>query len=125
MLRDVVTPLTEALGQSGAADSWFFIRYGDPDWHLRLRLHGVPERLQAEALPALQAAVAPLLKEGQIWRMQFDTYEREVERYGGTEGIQLAERLFHVDSEAVLEIMELLEPGDAGLDERWQLVLRG
>ena len=26
----------------GAADRWFFIRYGDPDWHLRLRLHGEP-----------------------------------------------------------------------------------
>src|SRR5262249_47004454 len=55
----------------------------------------------------------------------FDTYEREVERYGGAQAIELAERLFYADSEAVLEIMELLEPGDAGLDERWQLVLCG
>jgi thiopeptide-type bacteriocin biosynthesis protein len=85
----------------------------------------VPERLHRETLPALQAAVAQLLKDGQLWRMQLDTYDREVERYGGPEGIQHAERLFHVDSEAVLEIMELLEPGDTGLDERWRLALRG
>jgi thiopeptide-type bacteriocin biosynthesis protein len=125
VLRDLVRPLTEEVIQSGAADSWFFIRYGDPDWHLRLRFHGVPERLHRETLPALQAAVAPLLEDGLLWRMQLDTYEREVERYGGPEGIQLAERLFHVDSETVLETMEMLEPGDTGLDERWRLALRG
>jgi len=125
VLRDIVRPLTEELLQSGAVESWFFIRYGDPDWHLRLRLHGVPERLHSEALPALQAAAALLLEDGRLWRMQLDTYEREVERYGGEEGVQLAERLFHIDSEAVLDIMELLETGDTGLDERWRLTLRG
>jgi thiopeptide-type bacteriocin biosynthesis protein len=36
-----------------------------------------------------------------------------------------AERLFHVDSEAVLGLLERLEPGDQGLDERWRLALRG
>ena len=38
------------------------------------------------------------------WQVQLDTYEREVERYGGPEGIELAEQLFHADSEAVLAI---------------------
>jgi thiopeptide-type bacteriocin biosynthesis protein len=125
VLREVVRPLTEELLECGAAQSWFFIRYGDPDWHLRLRFQGAPERLHADVLPALQAAVNPLLGDGRLWRMQLDTYEREVERYGGTEGIELSERLFHADSESVLEIIELLEPGDAGLDERWRLVLLG
>ena len=125
VLREVVRPLTEELVQSAAIKSWFFMRYGDPDWHLRLRFHGDPERLRTEALPALQAAVTPFLSGGQLWRLQLDTYEREVERYGGREGIQLSEQLFHADSEAALEIIELLEPGDAGLDERWRLALRG
>jgi thiopeptide-type bacteriocin biosynthesis protein len=125
VLRDTVKPLTEELLESGAADSWFFIRYGDPDWHLRLRFRGNPKQLQTEALPQLQAAVAPLMQEGKVWRLQLDTYEREVERYGGEQGIELAEQLFHADSEAVLEIMEMLEPGDSGLDERWRLTLRG
>ena len=83
-----------AARQSGAADGWFFVRYGDPDWHLRVRFHGEPARLHAEVLPALQAAAAPLLDDGRVWRLQLDTYEREVERYGGPEGVALAERLF-------------------------------
>ena len=115
--------MRQALG-SGAADQWFFIRYGDPDWHLRLRFHGRPEELHGQVQPAIQAAVSSLLEDGWLWRVQFDTYEREVERYGGPEGIALAEQVFHADSEAVLAIVELLS-GDEGADARWKLALRG
>jgi lantibiotic biosynthesis protein len=120
----VVGPLVRSSVASGAADAWFFIRYADPDWHLRLRLHGEPGRLHAEVLPGLEAATAPLLETGQLWRMQLDTYEREVERYGGDRGIELAEQVFAADSEAVLTILGPLS-GDAGLDLRWRLAMRG
>jgi len=125
VLRDVISPLTRAVSESGAASHWFFVRYADPGFHLRVRFHGIPERLQGEVLPTLQAAIAPLLDDGRLWRVQLDTYEREIERYGGPQGIELAERMFHADSEAVLRIIELLEPGDEGLDERWRLAARG
>jgi class I lanthipeptide synthase len=124
VLSHLVGPLVRSSLASGAADAWFFIRYGDPDWHLRLRLHGEPGRLHAEVLPGLQAAAASLLETGQLWRMQLDTYEREVERYGGDRGVELAEQVFAADSEAVLTIMGPL-CGDAGLDLRWRLALRG
>jgi len=124
VLREVVGPLVRGVQASGAADSWFFIRYGDPQWHLRVRFHGAPERLVADVLPALEAAVAPLLADGRLWRFQLDTYDREVERYGGAAGIGLCERLFHADSEAALSIVELLE-GDEGADARWRLALSG
>jgi lantibiotic biosynthesis protein len=124
LLNHVVGPLVRSSLASGAADAWFFIRYADPDWHLRLRLHGEPGRLHAEVLPGLEAAAAPLLETGQLWRMQLDTYEREVERYGGDRGIELAEQLFAADSEAVLTILGSLS-GDAGLDLRWRLAMAG
>jgi thiopeptide-type bacteriocin biosynthesis protein len=111
--------------EGGAATGWFFLRYGDPELHLRWRLTGDPETLSRVVRPAVDAAAARLLEEGKIWRVQFDTYQREIERYGGAEAIQLAEQLFHADSEAVVQIIELLDPGDAGLDERWRLALRG
>jgi thiopeptide-type bacteriocin biosynthesis protein len=105
-------------------DRWFFVRYGDPDWHLRVRFHGPPARLQDELGPALQAAAAPLVDEGRLWRFQLDTYQREVERYGGALGIELAERLFHVDSEAVLALAARLSEDTRG-DVRWRLALLG
>jgi thiopeptide-type bacteriocin biosynthesis protein len=104
--------------------AWFFIRYGDPDWHVRLRVSGDPAWLLGEVMPQLTAATRPLLDDGQVWKVQLDTYERETERYGGARGIVLAERLFHADSVAALGIVGLLD-GDAGSDARWRLALRG
>ncbi len=124
VLREAVAPLVAEAQASGAVDRWFFIRYGDPDWHLRLRLHGHPERLRTEVLPALCGIARALIDGKRLWRFQLDTYEREVERYGGEAGICLAERLFHVDSETVLRILERLG-GDEGAVVRWQLALRG
>ena len=123
LLSRAVAPLVKTALGSGAADGWFFIRYGDPDWHLRLRFHGSPEWLRALA-GGLSEMLAPLHEEQLLWKVQLDTYEREVERYGGPEAILLAERLFQVDSEAVLELLELL-PGDEGADARWRLLLCG
>ncbi|HYC88602.1 MAG TPA: lantibiotic dehydratase [Thermoanaerobaculia bacterium] len=124
VLREVVGPVTREVLVSGAAHSWFFIRYGDPHWHLSLRFHGAPRRLVAEVVPALEAAIAPLLRDGRLWRMQLDTYDREIERYGGPAGIGLCERLFHADSEAVLSIVDMLE-GDEGAAARWRLAACG
>jgi thiopeptide-type bacteriocin biosynthesis protein len=124
LLRDVVTPLCEwALG-TGVADRWFFLRYGDPDWHLRLRFHGDPERLMGELLPRLTAAAVAGLEDGRLIRLQLDTYDREVERYGGPEGIEIAERIFQADSQSVLNLLELLD-ADAGEEARWRLALAG
>ncbi|WNG36530.1 Lanthionine biosynthesis protein LanB [Archangium minus] len=123
ILSDTVAPLVKSALGSGAADGWFFIRYSDPDWHLRLRLHGSPKRLH-ELAGELPGLLEPLQREQLLWKLQFDTYEREVERYGGPEAILLAERLFQVDSEAVLELLELLR-GDEGADARWRLTLCG
>ncbi len=124
LLRDALAPVLREAVAEGSTDNWFFIRYGDPEWHLRLRFHGDPVALQSRVLPRLHEAVDPLLADGRLWRMQLDTYDREIERYGGSEGMLLSERLFQVDSEAVLAILEMLE-GDEGADFRWRLTLRG
>lgn len=124
LLARHLEPVIRDFFGSGAADRWFFIRYMDPEPHLRLRVHGEGGRLLAEVRPTLEALAGALHREGHLWRVQWDTYEREVERYGGPRGMEIAERVFHVDSEAVVEILSKLW-GDAGLDARWRLTLRG
>ena len=70
-------------------------------------------------------AVATMLKvRGLVWRVQVDTYEREVARYGGPAGIALAERLFHADSEAALKLLSYYD-GDDGLAVRWVVTAHG
>ncbi len=123
LLRRAIGPLVRQAGAAGWIDRWFFIRYADPDWHLRLRLHGDPAALHEKVLPALHSALAPLLTDGSTWRLDLGTYEREVERYGGEEAIDVAERVFEADSDSVLEIIERVQ----GLhqDDRWRLALYG
>jgi len=55
-------------------DRWFFIRYDDPENHLRLRFHGRPRDLEGILLPRLRGFLAPFLDSGGIWRLQTDTY---------------------------------------------------
>jgi class I lanthipeptide synthase len=125
LLRDLVKPFVKHVKRKGDTDCWFFIRLHDPDFHLRLRFHGEPNRLRDRVQPSLKDALAPFIADNRIWRAQFDTYEREVERYGGVVGIVLSERLFQMDSEAVLDLIDMLDPGDAGADERWMLTAYG
>lgn len=123
LLREVIAPLVREAPALGIT-RWFFVRYGDPDWHLRVRFQGAPDELLARALPGLHARCEPLLARGTLWRVQLDTYQREIERYGGPEGLLVAERFFHLDSQAALGVIEALL-GAAGNDARWRLALLG
>lgn len=125
LLRDLLKPFVKDVKRNHGVDRWFFIRLSDPDFHLRLRFHGQPNRLRDTVQPLLKDALAPFLADNRIWRVQFDTYEREVERYGGAQGIALTEQLFQIDSEAVLDLIDMLDPGDSGADERWMLTIYG
>ena len=124
VLTEELAPLAAEAVANGNARRWFFIRYADPQWHLRVRFHGDPLLLRERIQPALEAAAQRLLDAGAIWKMQFDTYEREIERYGGPEAIELAEEIFFRDSEAVAAMLESCS-GDAGSDLRWRLMIAG
>ncbi|MFF7654279.1 lantibiotic dehydratase [Streptomyces sp. NPDC007983] len=89
--------------EAAEVDTWFFLRYADPDPHLRLRFHGEPDRLWRVLLPAVRAWGEELRTAGLAGRLVLDTYEPEVERYGGPAAIGHAERAFHTDSAAVLQ----------------------
>ncbi|HEX2062382.1 MAG TPA: thiopeptide-type bacteriocin biosynthesis protein, partial [Thermoanaerobaculia bacterium] len=116
VLLDEIAPLAREAVATGAARRWFFIRYADPHWHLRVRFHG-------EA-PGLTAAIRRLVDSGAVWKVQYDTYEREIERYGGPEAIELAEEIFYRDSEAVVSLLASCD-GDTGADDRWRFMLAG
>ena len=124
ILTTAISPFVRRALQAGHADRWFFLRYADPDVHLRLRLRGDPRRLSREVWPQLTSELAPFLDDSRIHRLALDTYDPERERYGGDEGLELAEQAFHFDSDAVIEaIADSL--GEAGAAQRWRLLLWG
>jgi thiopeptide-type bacteriocin biosynthesis protein len=87
---------------TGLASRWFYILYGDPDQHVRFRLRssGDGAALRERALAFAEELVAA----GVVSRYALATYERELERYGGAEGVVRCERLFHLDSLAALTV---------------------
>jgi len=90
---------------SGLADSWFFIRYSDPEPHLRLRFKGVPERLTRQLFGHVCDWAGRLMADGLCLKFVFDTYEQEVERFGGPAGMALAETFFSEDSHYAAQLL--------------------
>jgi thiopeptide-type bacteriocin biosynthesis protein len=109
-LRDFV----RLASRSGWAEEWFFVRYRDPETHVRLRFRGDPARLTSELLPALYSWAAGLMAGTLCTRFTIDTYEREVDRYGGQVALGLVEQVFAADSEATADLLGASrEPGDS------------
>lgn len=95
-------------------DRWFFVRYRDPDDHLRLRFHGPAEALWRELLPPLRTAVRQWTAQGLVGRFLLDGYDPEWERYGGPEAQAAAERFFAADSRTALTLLRIARRADGG-----------
>ncbi|MEU6389313.1 lantibiotic dehydratase [Streptomyces sp. NPDC046939] len=114
---------TEGTIGAGLADGWFFIRYSDPEPHLRLRFRGAPDRLIGVLLPALLTWAQDMIGDGMCTRLVLDTYEREVERFGGPQGTAVMEEIFMADSRAVADLLHLERDGRSPAD-RLTLMVR-
>ena len=127
ILEEVVAPLVQQLQVEREINQWFFIRYADPNPHLRLRFHLSDVAHLGAVMQRVRDALLPLETAGVLSKLQLDTYHRELERYGGSRrgygAITEAETLFYHDSEATLAFLSLTE-GDAREDLRWLWGLR-
>ncbi|WP_268252712.1 lantibiotic dehydratase [Streptomyces galilaeus] len=111
-----IAPFCQFVCQSGLAEDWFFIRYSDPDFHVRLRFRGDPGQLTHELAPQLFSWASGLMTEGICAHFCLDTYEREMERYGGIRGTTAAEKLFCADSRAVADLLHLRQQARSDID---------
>jgi thiopeptide-type bacteriocin biosynthesis protein len=119
-----VAPLLQRAHARGLIDNWFFIRFSDPNRHVRVRFHA-PVAAHRHAVDAeLTAALAPLLATSFCSRVMMDMYEQETSRYGGTQAMTLAEQLFMIDSSLVADLLPLREQCDDA-PSRWLLALLG
>ena len=97
-------------------DKWFFVRYSDPEPHLRLRLCSSTAAIRNEVLPNISGWVQELADSHSLSRCMFDTYDREIERYGGIESIDLVEAIFYEDSKFVDDLLTILLSNITDLD---------
>jgi thiopeptide-type bacteriocin biosynthesis protein len=60
-----------------------------------------------------------------VRRLVFDTYEREIERYGGDAGIDVAEQYFWADSQAIVQVLHPVNGIGTNPDLRWRCAIAG
>ena len=123
LLSQLLHPLTARLLGSGHIDKWFFIRYNDPDFHLRFRLHLPDSGMVGVVMKEISGALLPAIDAQWVYKIQLDSYERETERYGGAL-IGAAEDFFFRDSMLKLDFLQLTA-GDDREHLRWVWGMRG
>ncbi|GAA2338720.1 lantibiotic dehydratase [Streptomyces cuspidosporus] len=98
-------------------DRWFFLRYRDPEPHLRVRFHGDPDALNGRVLPALSRHIRDAVASGALRTMALDVYRPETDRYGGDVLQEAAERFFRTDSLSALLQLRVRGAGASALPD--------
>ncbi|MFC0862228.1 lantibiotic dehydratase [Sphaerimonospora cavernae] len=93
--------LPSLLHELGDQAEWWFLRYHDPDPHLRLRLK-LPTDSFASATAVISAWSRRLRQAGLVTHAVWDTYFPETARFGGAAAMATAEAYFAADSAAAL-----------------------
>lgn len=93
--------------KEGICQKFFYIRYVDTEPHIRLRFKGNKQKICTELLPKIYQWFNEIKNYGFVSKICIDTYEREIERYGGPGCIDLAEDIFYHDSIFVTELLYL------------------
>ncbi|MCT4298023.1 lantibiotic dehydratase [Elizabethkingia anophelis] len=84
-------------------EKWFFIRYKDPDYHLRVRFLANNKQHNAILLDKFSEYLEGYVNERYIWKVEMSSYEREIERYG--DDIEISESLFYLSSQQVVKTL--------------------
>ena len=114
--RDLLSNLDDSL----EGYSYFFVRYMDPDFHIRLRIKLPVAKDFVKVIANMYKALL-VLQFGDMWKVEISTYTREMERYG--KNIDVFERAFGVDSIFWINVCQYIEDYDEFENIRWKLAL--
>lgn len=108
LLTGLIKEVSNQLLKQSIIDQWFYIRYADPDNHLRIRFHVSKMDYCQTLIQLIKDLSDPYFLQGLIHRIQIDTYHREIERYG-TRTMEYAEMIFFYDSEMCIQLLEIIK----------------
>jgi thiopeptide-type bacteriocin biosynthesis protein len=120
LLLQVIPVIIRDLHKKKSIEKWFFIRYSDPYFHLRIRLLITESKYIGEIINIFYKKLNQWNKNDLLWKIQYDTYGRELERYGGSL-IHEAESVFCADSECILNIIKEISSNE---NCRWLIALK-
>lgn len=109
------------LKDNNLIDKWFFVRYADPDNHLRLRFKLKDCKQVGQLLILGYSFFNNWMERKLIYKVSIDTYLREIERYLYST-INDVEELFYHDSDCTLSYLEIIDQNSDKL--RWMFALK-
>lgn len=96
---------------------YFFIRYSDPNFHIRIRFKTQEKEEVSRLLESFAQWYEEIRSAGLSYRYNIDVYEKELERYGGIRAMERAENLFYNDSIFVMLLINSQWRKNKGDDE--------
>ena len=105
LLITVFKEIINVLKRQKLIDSWFFIRYNDPNFHLRIRFHMLKSSSKEEIINVFNTIIKDYVENGTIWKIELSNYERELERYAFS-NIKKSEMIFSHDSDMIITLIE-------------------
>lgn len=108
VLSEVILPMVNRIAPSGLISKWFFIKYQDPDYHIRLRFLLTDPAKVNELSQIINACISGSEYGYLVWKLQPDIYTREIERYGAR-SMEICESLFSIDSLFTLSVIGYLQ----------------
>ena len=107
ILTEVISEVSQVGLVQNWMDRWFFIRYADPDTHIRVRFHLTDSTFLAKVMTTVKFHLQPYVENEIIHKIQIDTYQRELERYSRY-NIEASEHLFYKESTLVIRAIRMI-----------------
>ncbi len=122
LITALIGSLSSNFIDDNLAEKWFFLRYNDPQFHLRWRISITDPEKIGTIITRVNKAIVPYLDNDMIYKVQLDTYKREIERYGSN-SIGIMEQLFWHNSMLVCNYLSQTKDSE---DEknRWLFSMR-
>ena len=109
IINELIKLIIEDLELNGFISKYFFIRYWENGSHLRLRIlpkNGLYAETINEKIIQLTNNYFEKQNNEMSYRLEFSEYIRELDRYGGIENIENAEKIFDLSSRIVINMIE-------------------
>ena len=120
IINDAIFKFANRLIKKGIIKKWFFIRYSDPEMHIRVRFLTTSQN-HSFSNQIYQLLNKYMKNEMIIHKIVMDTYSREIERYGETT-IEQMESIFYFDSECVCQLIKVAEHTETPI---WKAAVAG
>lgn len=123
LLLGPIKMITDQLLASQMIDKWFFIRYVDPEYHLRVRFHLTQNADIQTIIKVINNGVQKFIDNSSVSKIQVDTYQREIERYGEN-SMELSETCFFYDSIFFVNTLNIIKQANNAAKVRWLYILK-